>query len=473
MRIEKDAIGTLAISDEAYYGIHAKRAAQNFPLKGIKVDPALLKNLILVKKACAKTNYLSNGLPTEKYQAISQACNEILGNFDQYQADFITPAIQGGAGTSTNMNVNEVIANRALELLEHQKGEYQYLHPNDDVNRSQSTNDTYPTAGHLAIIRSIDRLTEVLQTLINEFEILAQKNKNTLKLGRTQLEDAVPTTFGMSFLAYASLLKRCLLRLQTTKDKLLIIPLGGTAIGTGINTSLSYQQKIVPTLAEMTNLPLKQATNLIDGVQNTDCFLETADAFKNLAAALSKISNDLRLLGSGPRAGLGELKLPKVQAGSSIMPGKVNPVIPEFVNQAAFQVIGYATTITYCVEAGQLELNAFEPVMFQDLLAGAQLLTVAIKTLSKNCLHGLVVDQERCRQNVEHSAEIATILSPKIGYAAATRLVKEALEKNISIRDLLKAQKLPTEEIAQLLSLPNLLGQVVGLANLKKVEAAH
>ncbi|WP_034991751.1 aspartate ammonia-lyase [Liquorilactobacillus vini] len=459
MRIEKDAIGTLKITDDAYYGIHAKRAAENFPLgETRKVDPLLLKGLIQVKQACAETNYLTNNLTKEKFQAIVEAGDELQQNFEHYQQEFIVPNIQGGAGTSTNMNVNEVIANRALELLGHQKGEYQFLHPNDDVNRSQSTNDTYPTAGHLALIKVSSQLTSTVQDLIVEFKKLAQKNKHVLKLGRTQLEDAVPTTYGLSFQAYADLLQRCKQRLQIAREKLMTIPLGGTAIGTGINTTTAYQQKVVPVLVKRTGLPLKQAENLIDAVQNTDCYLETADAFKNLATSLGKISNDLRLLGSGPRTGLGELKIPKVQAGSSIMPGKVNPVIPEFVNQIAFQIIGYATTVTFGVEAGQLELNAFEPVMFQDLLDGARLLTAGIQSLITNCLQDLTINEDLCQSNIEHSAEIATILAPKIGYAAATQLVKQALSQKVSIRSLLQSKDFSTEKIEQLLSPENLLG---------------
>ncbi|MFT8458000.1 MAG: aspartate ammonia-lyase [Liquorilactobacillus ghanensis] len=459
MRIERDSIGTLEIPSQAYYGIHSQRAAQNFAVTTQKVHPLLLKKLILIKMAAAEANYAAGQLTEKKYQAITQAGQEISQNFAHYQTAFITPAIQGGAGTSTNMNVNEVIANRALELLGHKKGEYKFLHPNDDVNRSQSTNDTYPTAAKLALLELINQLNQQLDRLIQEFQRLAAAHQQTIKLGRTQLQDAVPTTFGASFTAYASLLQRCSKRLTTASTELLSIPLGGTAIGTGINTTPKYQENIVADLAKLTQLPLRQATDLQDAVQNTDSFLAVADACKNLAAALGKIANDLRLLGSGPQAGLGELELPKTQAGSSIMPGKVNPVIPEVVNQIVFQVIGYATTVTMAVEAGQLELNAFEPVMFKDLFDAAELLTKGITTLISHCLQDLKVNQVRCRSLVENSAEIATVLAPKIGYAAATAIVKTALKERVNIRTLLKQQGFAAAEIDQLLSSQNLLNQ--------------
>lgn len=461
MRIEKDSIGTLEIPKQAFYGIHAKRAAQNFAVTSEKVHPLLLKKLIMVKQAAAQANYAAKQLSEKKCQAIKQACCDLESNFPAYQAEFITPAIQGGAGTSTNMNVNEVIANRALELLGHDKGNYQYLHPNDDVNRSQSTNDTYPTAGKLALFELDNQLSESLVELIKAFESLAHTYSDTIKLGRTQLQDAVPTTFGISFAAYAALLKRCLNRLTAAQTDLLILPLGGTAIGTGINTPPKYQQTVLHYLSELTQLPLKSADNLADAIQNTDSLLAVADSFKNLATALGKIANDLRLLSSGPQAGLGELELPKVQAGSSIMPGKVNPVIPEVVNQIVFQVVGYTTTITMAAEAGQLELNAFEPIMFKDLFAAAELLSKGITTLIDNCLSHLKVNQDHCRSLVENSAEIATVLAPKIGYAAATALVKSALKQKVKIRTVLEQQNFSTAEIDQLLNTKHLLNQPI------------
>ncbi|WP_057895699.1 aspartate ammonia-lyase [Liquorilactobacillus oeni] len=468
MRVEKDSIGTVNIPDEAYYGIHSKRAQLNFPITDEKVHPLLLKSLLLVKIACAQANYGADNLSYKKYQAITTAAKQVYANFTDYQAEFIVPAIQGGAGTSTNMNVNEVVANRALELMGHAKGDYHFLHPNDDVNRGQSTNDVYPTGAHLALLKLNQTLITEIDQLVTLLSNLAVKHQKTLKLGRTQLEDAVPTTYGAAFSAYKNLFSRALQRIKQANEALFAIPLGGTAIGTGLTAVPQYITKVVPFLAKLTGLDLKQADNLPDAVQNTDCFLMTADAYKNLAVGLSKMSNDLRLLGSGPRAGLGELALPKVQAGSSIMPGKINPVIPEVINQIAFQVIGYNSTITMCSEAGQLELNAFEPVMFHDLFDAAQLLQKGIRTLSDRCLKDLKVNTKRCVQLTESSAEIATILAPKLGYVRATSLVKTALEQNTSIRALLKEQlKLSPAEIEKLLAPQTLLGS---LNNIKKVQ---
>ncbi|MCP9311914.1 aspartate ammonia-lyase [Liquorilactobacillus satsumensis] len=459
MRIEKDSIGTVEIPDKAYFGIHSKRAQLNFPITDEKVHPLLLKNLLLVKIACAQANYQAHNLSYKKYHAITTAGAQIYTTFPDYQAEFITPAIQGGAGTSTNMNVNEVIANRALELLGHSKGDYAALHPNDDVNRGQSTNDVYPTGAHLALLQLNQMLAIELEKVIAVLKQLSDKYQNTLKLGRTQLEDAVPTTYGTSFNAYAHLFTRALQRIKQVHNSLLVLPLGGTAIGTGITANPEYLKNVVPLLSKIVGLPLKQADNLSDAIQNTDCFLMAADAFKNLAVALSKMCNDLRLLGSGPRAGLGELALPKVQAGSSIMPGKVNPVIPEAINQIAFQVCGYNATITMCSEAGQLELNAFEPVMFRDLFSAAELLQKGLKMLKDGCLTHLKVNQAHCAHQIEESAEIATVLAPKIGYVQATLLVKTALQQKVSIRKVLKEHlKLSATEIENLLAPESLLG---------------
>ncbi len=459
MRIERDSLGTKAVASDAYYGIHAKRACENFPVTTRKVDELLIRNYLKIKAAAAKANFNSHVLEEQKYELISAACHELLFHFDNYRDEYITPALQGGAGTSTNMNVNEVIANKANELAGGQKGTYTFINPNDDVNRCQSTNDTYPTAGHLTMIAKTDQLlTEVRQTSQILLE-LAERYQGTLKMARTQLEDAIPTTFGKSFHAYYSLLARDIKRLEKARTALLTVPLGGTAVGTGLNADPLYQKSVVSILANLTDLPLKQADDLVDGIQNMDLYVQLADAYKSLAVNLSKVSNDLRLLGSGPQAGLGELNLPKKQAGSSIMPAKVNPVIPEVVTQAAYQVIGYNTTINMAAEAGQLELNAFEPVIFTDLFEGAQLLSGALNTLRKNCLIGLTVNQKHCEQQVSQSASIATALSPRIGYAAASELIKQAIRENVPLPKLLHDQlQMTKEEIDHLYSPARLVG---------------
>ncbi|MCP0887149.1 aspartate ammonia-lyase [Ligilactobacillus sp. WILCCON 0076] len=474
MRIETDSIGKQGVTDSAYYGIHTVRAIANFPVTKATVNPLLIKKMILVKLAAATANHQTGTLSETKYCAIFQACQEILVDYSKYASHFITPAIQGGAGTSTNMNVNEVIANRAGEILGATKGKYQLVHPNDDVNMAQSTNDVYPTAGHLALIDFSDKLLTNLSKLCITLSNLATKHHETVKMGRTQLEDAVPTTFGKTFHAYYSLLKRDTSRIEKARNALLSLPLGGTAIGTGLTATSNYASYAIKELSSLTDLPLTQALDLSDAVQNTDCYVQLSSAYKSLAISLSKICNDLRLLGSGPQAGLFELQLPKKQAGSSIMPGKVNPVIPEVVTQVAYQVIGHDTTISLASEAGQLELNAFEPVMFYDLFESASMLSGALDTLNENCLKDLVVNKKRCLDMVEQSAGIATAISPQIGYVAATKLVKKSLKSHKSIRFLLQNDvKLPKETVTELLSINNLVHPLATKPTLKSTKQQY
>lgn len=455
MRKEIDTIGTKMVPDDAYYGVHTERARENFPIPCLRQDDELIKSYLQIKKACAMANKEAGRWKDDKIpDAIIKACDDLYANFDKFKPEFELPAIQGGAGTSCNMNVNEVVANRAIEMLGGKKGDYTIVHPNDDINKSQSTNDTYPTAGHLAIIKYSKKLLDQLQEDIDSLERLADEHKNDLKMGRTQLEDAVPTTFGHSFHAYASAFRRDIVRINRAISDLMVIPMGGTAIGTGLNATPDYMRLIVPKLSEVTGLPLKQADDLIDAIQNSDVYVEVSNTLTTLAATLSKLSNDLRLMNSGPQDGVGEINLPRKQAGSSIMPNKVNPVIPEVCNQVCFQVIGHAATVALCADHGQLELNAWEPLSFMNIFCDLRYLTAALKTLNDNALTGLTVNTERARKEVEGSAEVATALAPVLGYEATTKLIKEALATGKPIRELV-AGKIPEEEFDQLMSPQN------------------
>lgn len=451
MRIEQDCIGELAIEDNALYGIHSKRAVNNFPISNEKIHPLIIESFLQIKKAAAKVNEEAGTLNPEKSKAIVAACNQLL--LGKHQDAFIVPAIQGSAGTSANMNVNEVVAHLAETLTPGVQ-----IHPNDDVNQSQSTNDTFPTAGKMAMLKSLSPLLKAVTSLLNELNKLAEQNKDALKIGRTQLQDAVPTTYGRTFAAYRSMFKRDLIRLSDTTKDLAGVNLGGTAIGTGLNATSYYQSNIVEQVNQLSGLHLTQAPDLIDATQNCDAEVVFSSAMKALAVDLSKFCNDLRLLGSGPQAGLAELHLPAVQAGSSIMPAKVNPVIPEVVNQVAFEVIGNDTTITLAAQAGQLELNAFEPIMFRDILASETFLERGIRTLVVNCLRGLKVNQKQNQSYVEHSAVVATALSPVLGYVKTTQLIKQALKEERSVREIILDDHLLSEkQVERLLSPESLL----------------
>ncbi|GAX03966.1 aspartate ammonia-lyase [Secundilactobacillus pentosiphilus] len=463
MRIEQDCIGKLAIDDDALYGIHSKRAVKNFPISNEKVHPLIIESFLQIKKAAAQVNRQAGTLSAEKASTITAACNQLL--LGQHQEAFIVPAIQGSAGTSANMNVNEVVAHLAEALTPGI-----HIHPNDDVNQSQSTNDTFPTAGQMAMLKKLPSLLKVINGLLDALEKLAQQNKNVLKVGRTQLQDAVPTTYGRTFAAYRSLFKRDLARLSAVRNGLAVVNLGGTAIGTGLNATRYYQTHIVEQVNQLTQLNLVQASDLIDATQNCDIAVAFSGALKALAVDLSKFANDLRLLGSGPQAGLVELHLPAVQAGSSIMPAKVNPVIPEVVNQVAFEVIGNDTTVTLAAQGGQLELNAFEPIMFRDILASETYLERGIQTLVTNCLNGLQVNRTQTQRYVEHSAIVATVLSPILGYTKTTALIKQALHEDRSVREIILDDRLlPAEQVDRLLSPESLLhGQSATKRNIKE-----
>ncbi|MHA8110438.1 aspartate ammonia-lyase [Lactobacillaceae bacterium Melli_B4] len=446
MRIEKDCVGEMEVPDDALYGIHTLRATRNFPITKERTHSLLIQSYIEIKQAAAEVNADAKTLDRQKATAIIDSCKKLLHEGD-YSA-FVVPSIQGGAGTSTNMNTNEVVANVAMKLHPEIK-----IHPNDDVNQSQSTNDTYPTAGKMAMLKLLPALRHQIERMIEQFRALSKEYRNTIKVGRTQLQDAVPTTYGKSFHAYATLFTRDLKRLQVVEDELKTVSLGGTAIGTGINASDYYQAHIVEALNRISGMHLETDKDLIDAIQNSDHFTTFSGTLKTLAMNLSKVSNDLRLLGSGPKAGLNELALPKKQAGSSIMPDKINPVIPEVVNQVAFEVAGFDTTVTMAAEAGQLELNAFEPIMFKSLLTGEEHLTQAIKTLVDNCLLGLKVNVAQCASNVSNSAVTATVLSPELGYEKTTKLIKKALSENRSVKEVaLSEHLLPADEIDHLFS---------------------
>lgn len=432
-RVEHDSIGMLEVPADAYYGCQSLRAQRNFPMTGRRMHLGMIKNLARVKMAAAVTNQRAGELKDTKARAIIGACEDILkGTLDEA---FIVDAVQGGAGTSANMNANEVVANRAIELLGGQKGDYGLIHPNDDVNMAQSTNDVYPTAGKLTAIGLLETAAQAVRALREALLDKASAFDHVIKMGRTQLQDAVPMRLGQGFHAYASALARDLKRFDMAKEALYEVNLGGTAIGTGITASRYYEEHIVPTLAELTGLPLRQAEDLFDATENLDALVFTSGVVKACALSLSKMANDLRLLSSGPRTGIGEITLPPMQNGSSIMPGKVNPVIPEVVTQAAFRIAGNDVTIGMCAEAGQLELNAFEPVLFDSLFESLTLLAQSAKTLRDNCVVGIEANTERCRALLMDSYGMVTALCPAIGYEKAAEMVKGSMREHTPIVD--------------------------------------
>lgn len=445
-RLEHDLLGEREVPYEYLYGIQTLRALENFNISGILLNffPDLIESLAQVKLAAAHANYELKLLEDKQYKAIVQACEEIIrGKFHNH---FIVDMIQGGAGTSTNMNANEVIANRALEIMGYEKGQYEYCHPNTHINLSQSTNDAYPTSIKIALIKSNEALIVVLKELIKSFHDKAIEFEFVIKMGRTQLQDAVPMTLGQEFEAYAVTLDEEIQRLEENANLFLEVNMGGTAIGTGINVKPGYSDKVINHLRKITGLKVKNAKNLVEATQDTGAFVMYSSAIKRLAIKLSKISNDLRLLSSGPRAGFNEINLPPMQPGSSIMPGKVNPVIPEVVNQIAFKVIGNDITVTMAAEAGQLELNVMEPVIVQSIFESIEMLKNGMSTLRSRCIEGITANPENCRAMVENSIGLVTALNPVLGYETCTKLAKEALERNIGVYDLVIEKKLLTNE---------------------------
>lgn len=452
-RTEHDLLGERNVPHESYYGIQTLRALENFNIIGMSLNffPVLIEALAMVKMAAAKANYDLGLLSKPVADAIIQACNEIINR--KLQSQFVVDMIQGGAGTSTNMNANEVIANRALEILGYEKGEYKYCHPNNHVNLSQSTNDVYPTAIKIALINSNKKLINVLHDLISSFRSKGNEFVRIIKMGRTQLQDAVPMTLGQTFEAYAATLEEEVERLEQNAQLFLEVNMGATAIGTGINADPDYSGKVITQLQEITGMRIVLASNLVEATQDTGAFVMYSSAIKRLAVKLSKISNDLRLLSSGPRAGINEINLPAMQPGSTIMPGKVNPVIPEVVNQIAFKVIGNDLTVTLAAEAGQLELNVMEPVIVQSLFESIEILKNGMETLRHRCIDGITANEQHCREMVENSIGLVTALNPVLGYEICTQLAKEALKNNRGVYELvLEKNLLSKEELDKLLS---------------------
>ncbi len=449
-RVEKDSIGVKDIPEEVYYGVQTLRAAENFHITGLNMHPEIINSLAYIKKASAITNCEVGILEKKKAQAIVQACDEIIEG--KFHDDFIVDPIQGGAGTSLNMNANEVIANRAIEILGGKKGDYTIVNPNDDVNCGQSTNDVIPTAGKMTSLHLLQNLKKQLLRLYDALNEKAKEFDHVIKMGRTQMQDAVPIRLGQEFKAYSVAIMRDIHRMDKAMDEMRTLDMGGTAIGTGINADENYLRRIVPNLSEISGMEFIQAFDLIDATQNLDSFVAVSGAVKACAVTLSKMSNDLRLMSSGPRAGFGEINLPAKQNGSSIMPGKVNPVIPEVVNQVAFNIIGNDMTITMAAEAGQLELNAFEPIIFYCMFQSIDTLGYAVETLVDNCIVGITANEERCRQLVENSVGIITAICPHVGYEKTADIAKKAINSNESVRSLiLKENIMDEEELSRIL----------------------
>ncbi len=445
-RCEEDFLGQVQIPSDRYYGIQTERAIENFPISNVSLKdfPVFIKSLAQVKHAAAAANAAAGLLDKKRAEAIISACEEVERGL--FHDQFIIDMIQGGAGTSTNMNTNEVLANRALELMGKKKGEYEHCHPNNHVNRSQSTNDVYPTAVKLALIKYTGELVASVEKLAASFQRKAEEFREVIKIGRTQLQDAVPITLGQTFTAYAATLREEVERIQNLADLFKEINLGGTAVGTGINAPKEYRARVVPLLAEISGEEFVSAADLIEATQDTGAFVIYSSGVKRLAVKLSKICNDLRLLSSGPKAGLNEINLPPVQAGSSIMPGKVNPVIPEVVNQIAFKVIGHDLTVSMASEAGQLELNAFEPIIAYSLFSSIDMLCRGMNVLGERCVDGITANIDYCRRQVEESPGLITILTPELGYETCSKIAKESYATGRSVYHLIIEKKLMSEE---------------------------
>ncbi|MCJ7628022.1 MAG: aspartate ammonia-lyase, partial [Longimicrobiales bacterium] len=460
-RSEHDLLGDRDVPDEFYYGVQTLRALENFNISGVPLAlyPVLIEALTRVKLAAARANADLGLLSRPVADAIEQACHEVIGG--KLQNHFVVDMIQGGAGTSTNMNANEVIANRALEILGYEKGQYEFCHPNNHVNLSQSTNDVYPTALKLALMESNQKLIKVLLRLTAAFREKATSFSKILKMGRTQLQDAVPMTLGQTFAAWATTLEEEVERLEQNAALFLEVNMGGTAIGTGINAHPAYGPKVIENLREISGFDIRRAADLVEATQDTGAFVMYSSALKRLAVKLSKVCNDLRLLSSGPRTGINEINLPAMQPGSSIMPGKVNPVIPEVVNQIAFKVIGNDLTVTLAAEAGQLELNVMEPVIAQSLFESIEMLKNGMTTLQQRCVEGITANEAVCRRQVERSIGLVTALVPRLGYEICSHLALEALEHDRGVYELvLEKELLSREELDQLLDPENMVGPV-------------
>ena len=433
MRLESDSIGTMEVPEDAYYGVQALRAKENFPITGTRLHPVFIKNLAKIKRAAAITNRKAGRLKPEIGNAIESACNEVVcGMFDK---EFIVDGIQGGAGTSANMNMNEVIANRAIEMLCGKKGDYTIVHPNDHVNMAQSTNDVIPTAGKLTVLDLLKPLDKSLSLLTDALYDKAAAFDHIVKIGRTQLEDAVPMRLGQTFHSYATMISRDRDRLTKVRTEMYPVNMGATAIGTAINTSPFYLDNIVPTLGKITGYPLTQADDLFDATENLDGFVRVSSCLKACAVNLSKMCNDLRILASGPKAGFGEITLPAMQNGSSIMPGKVNPTQCESVTMVAVQVMGNDAAIGFAASQGNFELNVFMPVIIYNFLQSVTLLTDSLHSFRIHCVEGIQANREKMKENLNRSLMLVTAIAPYIGYENAAKTAKKAYKENISLKE--------------------------------------
>jgi aspartate ammonia-lyase len=457
-RVETDPLGKKAVPESAYYGIQTLRATENFPVSGIKAPAVFIKAYTMVKKAAALANAEVGWLDEERKQAIVQACDEVLGG--KFLDQFVVDVYQAGAGTSFNMNVNEVLANRALEILGKRRGDYKSVGPNDHVNMGQSTNDTFPTATHVAVLMALQPLLTELDSLADAFDELSRKHTGTVKSGRTHLQDAVPITIGQEFSAYASALRNAAGQLRERPKNLYALALGGTAAGTGANAHPRYKQLAIAELQRMTGFPLKPAKNTFEALQSYRPVQTVSSALKELALELIRVANDLRLLSSGPTTGLAEITLPIVQPGSSIMPGKVNPVMAECLDMVAFQVVGNDLTVSFAVQAGQLDLNVMMPVIMHNMLFSIQILTNYLSVFRKKCVEGIMVNEKRCSQYLEKNPALATFLSPYIGYLEASKIAKQALEEGRSVKEVaLEKGVLKPEELERILDPKRLLSE--------------
>ena len=457
-RKEIDPLGERAIPKNAYFGIQTLRATENFPVSGIKAPVQFIKAYVLIKKAAALANTQVGWLDEKVAKAIIQACDEVLAGklLDQ----FVVDVFQAGAGTSFNMNVNEVLANKALEILGKQKGDYKNVGPNDHVNMGQSTNDTFPTALHVSVLMALQPLLLALDELAEAFEELGRKNAHVLKSGRTHLQDAVPVTVGQEFSAYGSAVANANAELHKRQENLYAVALGGTATGTGANAHPDYKRIAIAELAKLTGFPFKPAKNNFEALQSHRAAQSVSSGLKELALELIRIANDLRLLASGPTTGLNEITLPPVQPGSSIMPGKVNPVMAECLDMVAFQVVGNDLATSLAVQAGQLELNVMTPAIAYNMLFSIQILSNYIPVFTEKCVKGITVDEKRCEQYLEKNPSLATLLAPKIGYLEAAKIAKQAQAENRSVKEIaLEKGLLKPEELEKIFSRKNLLNE--------------
>lgn len=443
-RIEKDSLGEKEVPAEAYYGIQTLRAMENFPITGYRIEEGLIKAIGIVKKSSALANEKIGQLDKKIADVIVQAAEEVIEG--QLSDEFLIDPIQGGAGTSVNMNANEVIANRALELLGEAKGAYNIISPNNHVNMAQSTNDAFPTAMHISALTAINELLVEMEGLKEAFLNKANEFDDVVKMGRTHLQDAVPIRLGQEFNAYALVLERDIKRISATRENLYAVNMGATAVGTGLNADPDYINEVIKQLAENSGLPLVGVDNLVDGTQNTDSYAEASSALKICMLNLSKIANDFRMMASGPRCGLSEINLPARQPGSSIMPGKVNPVMAEVMNQSAFQVVGNDTTISMAVEAAQFELNVMEPVIIFNLLQSLKVMKNVINVFNEYCVSGITANKERLANYVNNSVGTITAINPHVGYEAAAEVAKEAINTGRPVREIVLEKEILTED---------------------------